>query len=101
MLMPTFGNIRSTKHGMNRVTVMKSQAPNSKHQTSSKHQDPNKAAGTQGLARSFLAFCSSRRKEAPYLVVPSQEKLEPPYVGCYESKSFQLLRSCSLSDFFS
>jgi hypothetical protein len=37
-----------------------------------------------GVTEKFC-FRSSRRKEAPYLVVPSsQEELEPPYVGCYE-----------------
>src|SRR5262245_11596068 len=31
------------------------------------------------------AVCSSRRKEAPYFVVPAdQNELEPPYVGCYK-----------------
>ena len=36
--MPTFGNIRSTKQGMKSVTFIKSQAPKSKFQESSKHQ---------------------------------------------------------------
>jgi prepilin-type N-terminal cleavage/methylation domain-containing protein len=37
------------------------------------------------------APCSSRRKEAPYFVVPpDQSQLEPPYVGCYNVMEFGL-----------